>query len=101
MVREELLKVIEAFESRTDDVEPVLEVAEQGVVERLQQRDELEQDEDEEELDEKERKAREQRSQQKPTFRDLGIVGEIGRAGRWISRLIFGEKKDEKKENNI
>ena len=53
----------------------------------------------EKELDEKERKAREQRSQQKPTFRDLGIVGEIGRAGRWISRLIFGEKKDEKKEN--
>ena len=53
----------------------------------------------EKELDEKERKAREQRSQQEPTFRDLGIVGEIGRAGRWISRLIFGEKKDEKKEN--
>ena len=53
----------------------------------------------EKELDEKERKAREQRRQQEPTFRELGIVGEIGRAGRWISRLIFGEKKDEKKEN--
>ena len=52
----------------------------------------------EKELDEKERKAREQRRQQEPTFRELGIVGEIGRAGRWISRLIFGEKKDEKKE---
>ena len=53
----------------------------------------------EKELDEKERKAREQRRQQDPTFRDIGIVGEIGRAGRWVSRLIFGEKKDEKKEN--
>ena len=53
----------------------------------------------EKELDEKERKAREQRRQQEPTFRDLGIVGEIGRAGRWVSRLIFGKKKDEKKEN--
>ncbi len=52
----------------------------------------------EKELDEKERKAREQRRQQKPTFRELGVVGEIGRAGRWVGRLIFGEKKDEKKE---
>ena len=52
----------------------------------------------EKELDEKERKAREQRRQQEPTFRELGVVGEIGRAGRWIGRLIFGEKKDEKKE---
>lgn len=52
----------------------------------------------EKELDEKERKAREQRRQQEPTFRELGIVGEIGQAGRWVSRLIFGEKKDEKKE---
>lgn len=53
----------------------------------------------EKELDEKERKEREQRRQQAPTFRELGVVGEIGRAGRWVSRLIFGEKKDEKKEN--
>lgn len=52
----------------------------------------------EKELDEKERKAREQQRQKEPTFRDLGIVGEIGRAGRWVGRLIFGEKKDEKKE---
>ena len=52
----------------------------------------------EKELDEKERKAREQRRQQEPTFRELGVVGEIGRAGRWVGRLIFGEKKDEKKE---
>lgn len=52
----------------------------------------------EKELDEKERKAREQRRQQEPTFRELGVVGEIGRAGRWVSRLIFGEKKDEKRE---
>lgn len=52
----------------------------------------------EKELDEKERKAREQRRQQEPTFRELGIVGEIGRAGRWVGRLFFGEKKDEKKE---
>ena len=52
----------------------------------------------EQELDEKERKAREQQRQKEPTFRDLGIVGEIGRVGRWVGRLIFGEKKDEKKE---
>ena len=52
----------------------------------------------EKELDEKERKAREQRRQQEPTFLELGVVGEIGRAGRWVGRLIFGEKKDEKKE---
>ena len=52
----------------------------------------------EKELDEKERKEREQRRQQAPTFRELGVVGEIGRAGRWVGRLIFGEKKDEKKE---
>lgn len=52
----------------------------------------------EKELDEKERKAHEQRRQQEPTFRELGVVGEIGRAGRWLGRLIFGEKKDEKKE---
>ena len=52
----------------------------------------------EKELDEKERKAREQQRQQEPTFRELGVVGEIGRAGRWVGRLIFGEKKDEKKE---
>ena len=52
----------------------------------------------EKEIDEKERKAREQRRQQEPTFRELGVVGEIGRAGRWVGRLIFGEKKDEKKE---
>ena len=52
----------------------------------------------EKELDEKDRNAREQRRQQEPTFRELGVVGEIGRAGRWIGRLIFGEKKDEKKE---
>lgn len=51
----------------------------------------------EKELDEKERKAREQRRQQEPTFRELGVVGEIGRAGRWVGRLIFGEKKDEKR----
>lgn len=52
----------------------------------------------EKELDEKERNAREQRRQQEPTFLELGVVGEIGRAGRWVGRLIFGEKKDEKKE---
>ena len=52
----------------------------------------------EKELDEKDRNAREQRRQQEPTFRELGVVGEIGRAGRWVGRLIFGEKKDEKKE---
>ena len=32
-----------------------------------------------------------------PTFRELGILGEIGRGLRWCSRLIFGEKRNERK----
>ncbi len=51
----------------------------------------------EKEMEEKDRKAQQQRKQDN-SFRNLGIVGEIGRAGRWVGRLIFGEKKDEKKE---
>lgn len=33
-----------------------------------------------------------------PTFRELGIVGEMGRAVNWIGRLIFGQKK---KDDNV
>ena len=52
----------------------------------------------EKELDEKERKALEAKRKTEPGFRELGIVGEIGRGVRWLGRLVFGEKKDEKKE---
>lgn len=36
----------------------------------------------------------------KPTFRELGIVGEIGRGIKWFGRLIFGEKKNGPKEDS-
>lgn len=52
----------------------------------------------EKELDEKERKVREDKKKNNPTFRELGILGEVGRGLRWCSRLIFGEKRNEKKE---
>lgn len=52
----------------------------------------------EKELQERERKANEIKRQSEPTFRELGIVGEVKRAAGWVSRLIFGEKKDDKKE---
>lgn len=52
----------------------------------------------EKELQEKERKANEIKRQSEPTFRELGIVGEVKRAAGWVNRLIFGEKKDDKKE---
>lgn len=52
----------------------------------------------EKELDEKERKAREEKRKAEPTFRELGIVGEIKRGFNWVNRIIFGEKKGENKE---
>lgn len=52
----------------------------------------------EKELQEKEQKEKEKKENSKPTFRQLGIVGEIGRAVSWVGRLIFGEKKNERKE---
>lgn len=52
----------------------------------------------EKELDEREAKARAERRKASPTFRQLGIVGELGRAVGWVGRIIFGEKKNEDKE---
>ena len=52
----------------------------------------------EKELQEKERKANEEKRQAEPTFRELGVVGEIKRGFSWVNRLIFGEKKNDKKE---
>ena len=52
----------------------------------------------EREMDEQERRTRETQRRSNPTFRELGIVGEIGRAVSWVGRIIFGEKKDEQKE---
>lgn len=52
----------------------------------------------EKEMEEKERKALQERRQAEPTFRQLGVVGEIKRGFNWVGRLIFGEKKNENKE---
>ena len=52
----------------------------------------------EKEMEEKERKALEEKRQAEPTFRQLGVVGEIKRGLGWVNRLIFGEKKNENKE---
>jgi Zn finger protein HypA/HybF involved in hydrogenase expression len=47
---------------------------------------------------EKELVEKENRERKAPTFRQLGVVGEIGRAVSWVGRIIFGEKKNERKE---
>lgn len=52
----------------------------------------------EKEMNELERRARDQKRQTSPTFRQLGIVGEIGRGFSWLGRIIMGEKKNENKE---
>lgn len=44
-------------------------------------------------LEEEERKRDAARKASEPGFRELGIVGELGRAAKWVGRLIFGEKK--------
>lgn len=50
-------------------------------------------------LNEAERRRLATRQQTDPTFRELGIVGEIGRGFRWIGRLLFGEKKEKRNES--
>ena len=52
----------------------------------------------EQELAEKEKRERDIKRQAEPTFRQLGVVGEIGRGCRWVGRLIFGEKKGDNKD---
>lgn len=47
---------------------------------------------------EKQMAEKQKREPKKPSFRELGIVGSIGRAVGWVGRLIFGEKKNEQKE---
>lgn len=50
------------------------------------------------EMDEAEKRRLAAARQNDPTFRQLGIVGEIGRGVRWLGRIIFGEKKPNKKD---
>lgn len=52
----------------------------------------------EKELDQKERKAISEKRASNPKFLENGIIGEVKRGMGWVSRLIFGEKKNEKKE---
>lgn len=52
----------------------------------------------EKEMAEAEKRQRDQKRQAEPTFRQLGIVGEIGRGFNWLGRIVFGEKKGEQKE---
>ncbi len=52
----------------------------------------------EKEMAEKDKQERDRKRQESPTFRELGIVGEIGRGFKWLGRIIFGEKKGERKE---
>lgn len=47
---------------------------------------------------EKQMAEKQKREPKKFSFRELGIVGSIGRAVGWVGRLIFGEKKNEQKE---
>ncbi len=50
------------------------------------------------EMAEKDKQERDLKRKASPTFRQLGIVGEIGRGFSWLGRIIFGEKKGERKE---
>lgn len=52
----------------------------------------------EKEMAEAEKRERDRKRQAEPTFRQLGIVGEVGRGISWLGRIIFGEKKGEQKE---
>ncbi len=52
----------------------------------------------EKEMAEAEKRERDRKRQTDPTFRELGIVGEIGRGFSWLGRIIFGEKKNEQKD---
>lgn len=51
----------------------------------------------EKQMSEEERKRLAAQRSTRPTFRELGIVGEMGRAVSWVGRLIFGEKKKDTK----
>lgn len=55
-------------------------------------------DKAEKDMAEAEKRERDRKRQAQPTFRELGIVGEVGRGFSWLSRIIFGEKKGEQKE---
>lgn len=52
----------------------------------------------EKQMEEAEKRERDRKRQAEPTFRQLGIVGEVGRGFNWLGRIIFGEKKGEQKE---
>ena len=52
----------------------------------------------EKEMAEAEKKERDRKRQAEPTFRQLGVVGEIGRGFSWLHRIIFGEKKNEQRD---
>lgn len=52
----------------------------------------------EKEMAEAEKRERDHKRQAEPTFRQLGIVGEVGRGFSWLGRIIFGEKKGEQQE---
>ena len=54
-------------------------------------------EEAEKQMAEEERKRLAAQRSTRPTFRELGIVGEMGRAVSWVGRLIFGEKKKDEK----
>lgn len=51
----------------------------------------------ERQMAEDERRRLVERRRTQPTFRELGVVGEMGRAVRWVGRIIFGEKKKDEK----
>ena len=52
----------------------------------------------EKDMAEAEKRERDRKRQAQPTFRELGVVGEVGRGFSWLGRIIFGEKKGEQKE---
>lgn len=55
-------------------------------------------DKAEKDMAEAEKRERDRKRQAQPTFRELGVVGEVGRGFSWLGRIIFGEKKGEQKE---
>lgn len=52
----------------------------------------------EKDMAEAEKRERDRKRLAQPTFRELGVVGEVGRGFSWLGRIIFGEKKGEQKE---
>ena len=54
-------------------------------------------EEAEKQMADEERRRLAERRRAQPTFRELGIVGEMGRAVSWIGRIIFGQKKKDEK----